>query len=167
MAKFKIILYGRMLYETLRNYYSVNSKGQISILYKYLIAIISPMQAPFDTFDIARIKSRLIAQCKWQIGQLTNVLNFLYDVTLSRIYITQSVADPVSATTFAYPAILQAFVFNEISTASLNTQARTFFDLASKSDVIVHVPDTVNIPDITATLEQIKLQGIAYQIEII
>ena len=167
MAKFKLISYGKMLYETLRNYYSVNSNGQMSILYRYLIAILAPLQNPFDTFNIARIKSRLIAQCKWQIGQLTNVLNFLYDATLSRIYITQSTSDPVSATTFAYPAILQAFVFNEISTASLNTQARTFADQATKSDVIVHVPNTVNIPDLTATLEQIKLQGIDYQIEII
>ena len=167
MAKFKIISYGRMLYETLRNYYSVNTAGQLSILYRYLIAIVAVMQAPFDAFDTARIKSRLIAQCKWQIGQLTNVLNFLYDSILLRIYITQSVSDPVSATTFAYPAILQAFVFNEISTASLNTQARTFLDQATKSDVIIHVPDMVNIPDLTATLEQIKLQGIAYSIEII
>jgi hypothetical protein len=167
MEKFKIILYGRMLYETLRNYYSVNYKGQMSILYKYIIAIVSPLQAPFDAFNLARIKSRLIAQCKWQMGQLTNVLNFLYDPLLTRIYIDQSVASPISATTFAYTAILQAYVFDEISTASLNTQARTFFDQATKSDVIVHVPDTVNIPDITATLEQIKIQGIPYQIEII
>src|ERR1035437_8948808 len=159
---FKSVNYGKMLYETLRNYYSVNSSGELSILYKYMACFVAPMQGPFDQMDIDRIKARLIAQCEWQIGQLTNVLNYLYDTTLKRIYIGQSTVLPVSSTTFAYTAIINSFVFNEISSAG-GLQMRVFGDKSTVTLVAINVPSSVNIPEITATINQIRLQGIPYQ----
>lgn len=162
---FRYVDIGKMEYETLRGYYSVNSSGKISVLYKYIACLLAPLQNPFNAFDTQRQIQWLVAQCAWEIGQLTNVLNFLFDPSLKRIFITQSVSDPVSAVTFAYPAITQAFVFNEISTASGNLQMRVFGEV-SRSILTINVPVSVNIPAITAIIEQIRLQGIPYRIVI-
>src|ERR1044072_3249275 len=116
MPNFKKIHYGRVLYETLRAYYSVNSSGNISQLYKYLLAIIQVMQAPFDGYDIYRTKEAIIANCKWQIGQLTNVLNYLYDNKLKRIFITQSVLTVINDPIFQYAPSNYDTVFSEAPT---------------------------------------------------
>lgn len=160
---FKNINYGRLLYEGLRNYYSVNAAGQVSILFKFLYAIVLPMQAPFDLLDSQRIVNAIVANCKWQIGQLTNVLNYLYDNTLNRIFITQSSAIVISATGFAYLAIQNISGFGGGNPVGV----RGFLDQANQSTVIINVPASTNISELTATVEQIRLQGIAYQIVII
>jgi hypothetical protein len=160
MPNFKKIHYGRVLYETLRAYYSVNSSGNISQLYKYLLAIIQVMQAPFDGYDIYRTKESIIANCKWQVGQLTNVLNYLYDPTLNRIFITQSILLPVADPTFSYPPDNFDTVFDE----DPEIFERTFTDRAASTLVIINVPTGLSVSDITATVEQIKLTGIPYQI---
>ena len=46
-------------------------------------------QPEWDSFEVWRANNKIIANCKWQIGQLTNVLNYYFDSTYSRIYITQ------------------------------------------------------------------------------
>lgn len=160
MPNFRKILYGRLLYETLRSYYSVNSTGNLSILYKYLLAIVQVMQATFDGYDAYRTKEAIIAACKWQIGQLTNVLNYLYDNTLNRIFITQSAIADVADPTFAYPPVNFDTVFAE----NPEVFERIFTDRVSTTLVTINVPVGVNVSDLTATVEQIKLTGIVYQI---
>jgi hypothetical protein len=118
------------------------------------------MQAPFDGYETYRTKEAIIANCKWQIGQLTNVLNFLYDSSLSRIFITQSAIADIDDPTFAYAPYNFDDVFSE---APLKFE-RTFNDRVATTLVTINVPVGVNISDLTATLEQIKLTGIPYQI---
>lgn len=162
MADFKNINYGRMLYEAMRNYFSVNTSGELSWLFKFCAAIVQPLQAPFDAYATARAKSHIIAQCRWQMGQLKNTLNYIYDSTLSRIYITQSVITVISDPEFAYTPVNFDGVFEE-TPAVINE--RTFNDRASTSAVIIHIPASIDLDDITATIEQIRVQGIPYQIE--
>lgn len=149
-----------MLYEALRNYFSLNTHGEISILYKYCAALIFPLQAPFDAYDIQRRIYEIIANCKWQIGQLTNVLNYLFDPILNRIFLTQSTTISVSAPEFEYTTLLQ---MQEFDTPAL-VQTREFNDRLAGTSVIINVPIGTDIPAITATIEQIKIDGIPYQI---
>lgn len=160
---FKNIDYSRQLFESLRSYYSVNSAGAISILYKILICFLQPLQPAFDAYDLFRAKEALIAQCEWQIGQLTNVLNFLYDTLLSRIFITQSEVSVISDPKFEYDAIHWDQSFNDPDTVF----ERPFNDRASTSLVTINVPQGVDFADLTATIEQIRLKGFAYKIVII
>lgn len=157
---FRDIDYGKSLYEALRNYFSVNTSGRISILYQYCACFLQPMQAPFDAYDAARIINALVASCRWQIGQLTNVLNFLFDPLLKRITITQSKTTVLSAVNFEYPAILQVRGFDEAAIA----QGRSFTDNSSTSKVTFNVPASVSLSNITAIIEQIRIQGIPYVI---
>jgi hypothetical protein len=157
---FRNINYGRMLYESLRNYYSLNSSEQITILYKLCAAILSPLQPAFDDYVKFRTKEALIASCKWQIAQLTNVLNYLYDTALSRIYITQGVLMVVSDVTFAYLPINNDGTF----AMAPNVQEHEFGDRSSQTLVTINIPSGVNLSDITATIEQIRMQGIPYKI---
>lgn len=160
MAVFKNINYGRSLYDGLRAYFSVNTAGQLSIMYRLLFCIVQPMQAPFDLLNSQRAVNKIVANCKWQIGQLTNVLNYLFDPYLSRIYITQSISNIVSATTFEYPAIQNISDFD----GGNPVFARGFFDRSAQTLVTINVPAGTNIGSITAIIEQIRIQGIAYQI---
>lgn len=160
-TKFRNINYGRMLYETLRSYFSVNKQNKINELYKYCACLIQPLIAPFDLYAQERIINGLIANCYWQIGQLTNVLNYLYDSVENSIFITQGFQNQVNATGFAYLAIINAEGFGGTA-----IQMRGFFDRGDQADVIINVPNTVNIGQITATINQIILQGIPYQINI-
>ena len=157
---FRNINYSRQLYEALRNYFSVNNQGQVSMLYKILLCYLQILQGPFDTYNTFRVKEALIAQCKWQIGQLTNVLNMLYDALLKRIFITQSVGTTLQATGFAYAPLIQAQGFD----APAQVQGRGFFDSANETLVSINVPAGTDLVDLTATIEQIRVEGIDYQI---
>lgn len=159
--KFRSIDYGKMLLETLRSYYSVNALGKVNNFYKYMACLIQPLIPVFNDYATQRTLNGLIANCYWQIGQATNVLNYLYDNIEKRIFITQSSQNPVSATTFGYTATLQAGIFGEFP-----AQMRTFDDKADQNIVTIHIPNTVNVGEITATINQLILQGIAYQIVI-
>lgn len=161
MADFKNINYGKMLYESLRNYFSVNYQGEITWLYKFCAACIQPLQAPFDAYAIARAKNHIIAQCRWQIGQLTNTLNHLYDATLARIYITQSALTSISDPEFAYAPTHFDATFGD----AVLIDERTFTDRAGTTLVTIHVPVSVDLSDLIATVEQIRVQGIPYLIE--
>lgn len=160
--RFRVISYPKMLLETLRAYYSVNSEGKVNNFYKYMACLIQPLIAVFDNYSAQRIISGLIANCYWQIGQATNVLNYLYDNVENRIFITQSSQNPISATTFGFTATLQAGIFGEFP-----AQLRTFNDKADQNVVTINIPNTVNVGEITATINQLILQGIAYEIVII
>lgn len=159
---FKNINYSRQLYESLRHYFSVNGQTrQMTVLYKILLCFLQVLQAPFDAYDTFRIKEVLIAQCKWQIGQLTNVLNYLYDTALNRIFITQNSITLIADPTFDYPAIHFDSDFN----AAPKIFERTFNDRVSQTIVTINVPAGTDIADLTATVEQIRLKGIPYQIK--
>lgn len=160
MAGFRNIDYSKMLYETLRNYFSVNAAGEMSILYRFMSAIVAPFQAPFDDYQVFRTKEALIASCKWQIGQLTNVLNYLYDATLKRIFISQATITIIADPMFQYSPVHFDSDFG-------NPPAQfehEFGDRAAGTAVVINVPAGVNQSDLVATIEQIRMEGIPYTI---
>lgn len=150
-----------MLYETLRAYFSVNSDGYVNNLYKYCACLVQPLIAPWDVFETQRIENGLIANTKWQMGQLTNVLNYLYDDVNNSIFITQITIEVPSVTGFEYPAIQQVGDFGELA-----VQVRGFNDRSAQTPVIINVPDYVNTAQIIATINQIIIQGIVYELNI-
>lgn len=150
----------KMLYETLRAYYSVNSAGKVNWLYKYCACLIQPLIAPLQQYETQRIVNGLIANSKFQIGQLTNVLNYLYDSTLNRIFITQGFYDQTVARNFNEAPILFARNFGETPIAF----ARNFGDTPRYVGVIIHVPASANLSQLTATVAQMALEGLQYQI---
>ena len=152
MLQFRKIDYSKMLYESLRAYFSVNSSGQLSILYKFLFSCLYPLQPAFNNYDTFRIKKKIIAGCKWQIGQLTNVLNYFFDPDLSRIYITQSTITTLSAPVFEETTAVFAPVFSGLS---------------ARSNVTFWVPSSVNMSELISVIEQIKINGIPYQIQLL
>lgn len=160
---FKNINYGRLLYETLRSYFSINPvTNKITGLYKYLAAIIQPMQPAFDTYVAFRNRQAIIANCKWQIGQLTNVLNYLFDNNLKRIYITQSSSTIISDPTFHYPPKH----FDDTFTWSSTIYERRFGDKLAGTLVTINIPAAVDEADLEAVVEQIRIEGIPYKINI-
>ena len=157
---FRAILYGKMLYETLRAYFAVNASGDLSILYKFCYSCLYILQPAFDSYDTFRIKKQIIASCKWQIGQLTNVLNYFYDNLLNRIYITQSAVSEITAPTFSYTTALFAPNFDGTTTVFVPE----FSGQSSRTNVTIMVPSTVDLVDLKATVEQIKINGVPYSI---
>ena len=159
-TNFRTINYGKALYETLRGYFSINAAGELSILYSFCAALVALFQTPFNNYAAFRQQQALIANCKWQIGQLTNVLNMLFDPINKSIFITQSVILSISDPTFAYPPVNQDDTFGYPSTA----QERKFTDKAAETLVTFNIPNTVSVTAITAVINQICLLGIPYNI---
>lgn len=149
-----------MLYETLTGFYSINSAGQVSWLYKFCAACLSILQVPFNNFVVFRTKEYIIANCKFTIGQLTNVLNYLYDPVQNRISITQSTVGAVFFWKFAYPPSLFLSDFGSAPLAFLET----FGSRVAVSAVTINVPPGIDLIDLTATVAQIAISGIPYQI---
>lgn len=177
-----------MLYETLGEYFSINSSGTLSILYRYCASLIYPIQKEFDSFETWRTKQKIIAMCKWQKGQLTNVLNYLYPSTVSP-YIPFS--DPVSgiyvtevSTTYDYFSIAEAGKITEspapdytgyASMAKYGTSAYSpasdYTSFVTKVDnqfiyigyVTFHVPSDVDQDELKETIDQINI-GVNYNI---
>lgn len=161
MSQFRSIDYGKMLYEALRSYFSVNSNGEISILFKFIYGCIFPIQKKFDEYVDFRNKKQIIANCKWQIGQLTNVLNYFFDSTLKRIYITQSNANQIVDVTFEYNAINFDLDFSQ----NAEIYEPIFGGQALKTSVIIMVPSGIDLNLITSVVEQVKMNGIPYTIQ--
>lgn len=159
-VRYRKLEIGKMLYETLRAYYSVNSAGQLSWLYKYCAAILQPLVAPLAEYEIQRVYDGLIANSKFQIGQLTNVLNYLYDQPLNRIFITQGFYSQTVDRNFNEPAILFARNFDETAIAF----ARNFGEMGKFEQAVIHVPASDNVSALTATVAQMALEGLSYLI---
>jgi hypothetical protein len=157
---FRNINFPVMLYETLTGFFSINLSGQASWLYKFCAACLSVLQPSFNAFQAFRTKEYIIANCKFQIGQLTNVLNYLYDPVQKRIYITQSTVGAVYFWKFAYPPSLFLSDFNSAPEAFLET----FGSRVAVSTVSINVPAGIDLVDLTATVAQIAITGIPYQI---
>ena len=164
--QFKNVYYPSLLHENLRDYSSVNKAGQLSYLYKFLLCVLMPLQNAFDSYDIYRKKMFLISICKWQIGQLTNVLNYLYDSINNSIYITQSSIDKVFVPVFAETTHVFATVFAETTTVF----APTFSDIAKIHPMKIMVPsytftNTSQLSDLVASCEMIRPLGLKYEID--
>lgn len=149
-----------VLYECLRAYYSVNSQGKVNSLYKLEAACIQPLQAPWANYEVQRANNGLIAASKFQIGNLTNVLNYLYDNLLNRIFIAQGIYDQTVARTFSEPAIAFGSEFGETAIIF----AREFGDAVKFVNAVIHVPVSDNLSQITATVAQMAIDGISYTI---
>lgn len=161
-TNFKNINYGKMLYEGLRNYFSVNAQGNISYLFKFLAACIQPLQVPFDEFVIFRTREAIIANCKWQMGQLTNTLNYLFDPVFNSIYITQSVLTIISDPMFQYAPVN----FDSDFGTSPEIFERRFSDKSAQTNVIINLPVALEPrqSEITAVINQINVSGVLYTI---
>ena len=163
MLQFRVVNYGKMLYESLRAYFSINSSGNLSQLYLFLLACLYPLQPAFDDYDTFRIKKQIIANCKWQIGQLTNVLNYFFDPVSKRITITQSVLASVDDPVFMETPINFDPEYPETTTIF----EPIFRGLYNRTNVTFNVPSTVDQSELISIIEQIKINGINYSIHTI
>jgi hypothetical protein len=166
MNKFRSISFPTILHESLRDYFSINKAGKLSFLYKFLICILWPLKLAWDNFETYRQKIYLISICGWKLGQLTNVLNYLYDSSNNSIYITQSVIEMVFDPTFTGTTINFDPTFAGITTVF----EATFSDSASIIPVIIHIPsslfnDAGKKSDLVATIEKIRILGLKYEIQ--
>jgi len=166
MAVFKTIHYGSTNYEGMRNFMAINKAGFLSILYRYTLALVYPLQVPFNDFHTWREAKKIIAQCKWTIGQVTNVLNYFFDASLARIYITQTRIDNLFAPVIAYESTTYAPTIAEESTA----YAPCIQDVSTVLAIVaIHVPsdiytDAIILAQLVSVVEQIKITGFTYQI---
>jgi hypothetical protein len=166
MAVFKNIVHTEMLKETMR-WFATNKDGNPSKLYKYLFAVVFVLQTFFQSFSAWRDEKFIIANCKWQMGQLTNVLNYFFDPINKTIYIDQAIIlnifDPVITGN-------QAVNFDPVITGNESTLYEPdFYSTVYITGVIVHVPnaiyiDSIQMSALTAVLEQIKITGLSYTI---
>ena len=167
MSLFRKIDYSKMLLESLRNYFSVNKAGNLSILYRVCLAILYPLQLAWNDLETYRAKIWLISQCKWQLGQLQNVLRILYDNT-NTLYITQAVTGYIFAPTFANESNIYEPTFASESTI----YEKAFNDLSLRQEVIFNIPsalasNTALYNDFISTIEKIRLLGINYSINVL
>ena len=162
MSQFKNIYYPDLLHDSLRDYFSVNKAGNLSYLYRFILCVLWPLQTAWDSFNAYRLKTWLISQCKWQIGQLTNVLNYLYDSVSNSIYITQ-----VSLSSDFVPVIAETTtVFAPVIAETTTVFVIPILD-TSTLPVVINIPsslgsDTVKYQDMISTLNKIKPLGITY-----
>jgi hypothetical protein len=165
--RFKDIQYHEMLLQTLGAYLSVNSSGKLSILYKNIYACLKPLQSWFNDFSTWRNTERIIADCRWEIGQLTNVLNYLFDTTLKRIFISQRQYALIFSPTLDY----ESLDFDPSMTTESAIYEPNINDIYTvNSQVVVNLPsdlynDNYKQSEIISVVEQIKIDGIHYVIE--
>ncbi len=167
----KAINYALMLFETLRNYFSVNIRGGLSILYRYIYSCIQVLQPQWDNYDTFRKNKRTIAYCKWQRGQLQNTLNALFDAIENRITVTQCNIllqygyqfDDVLPT---YPPLqIWGYQFDDtITPPAYQLFAGRFDDVIYNNPILIGVPDDSFYNDIRNTCNQIVISGIKYKI---
>ena len=167
MSNFHSIDYSKMIYSGLRDYFAVNKKGKLSFMYIFLMCVCYPLQQIWNNFEVYRKKTWLISQTKWQVGQLTNLLNYLYDPTNS-ISIDQAASNQVYATNINYDPIIWASVITDSGHDPVYLPL--IGDNPQLSGVIIHIPAALNnnvslFYDFLATLEKIRPLGIFYTIQ--
>lgn len=160
LTRYRSLQIPMMLYETLRAYYSVNSSGKVNWLFKFCACLVQPLIAPITNFEQQRTLIGLIANSPFQIGQTTNVLNYLYDNVLNRIFITQGYYNQVVDTTFAYAPIN----WDDVFANPPEIFEREFDDPLQYIGAVIHVPSSVNLGQLTATVAQMAIQGVLYTI---
>lgn len=150
-----------LLYETLSGFLSLNKALDVSWLYKFCAACVVLFNVSLTDFYAFRNKEYLIANCKWQVGQLQNVLNFLYDSVQNRIVVTQSIAHPEFLMEFGYAP--QQFLTEFDDDPPLEFW-REFQDGTTTSIVTISIPADADLIDLTATVAQIAMEGVPYKI---
>lgn len=162
-SNFRNINFTALLYETLTGSLSINAAFTPTWFYKFCAACLAIFIQPFAAFNIFRQKEWLIANCKWQVGQLTNVLNYLYDPIQKRINISQSIALPEFLMQFPYPP--EEFL-SDFDSAPLNFWT-TFGNGPATTTVSINVPNdpAIDLTDLTATVAQINIEGPKYTIQ--
>lgn len=158
---FKSITIYKILYESVRSYFAVNAKGALSELYKFCLCCVYPLQLPFNNFDTWRQREILIANCKWQYGQLAYVLNKLYNTTLITIGLS-------SGSSIFAPNIEDGG--STLFAPNIEDGGSTLFapnigESVATGAVIINVPTTIvnsSQAQLTADLNQIVLPGISY-----
>ena len=157
--RFRHVDFPVCLYESLRTYYSVNSQGKVNWLYKLCAANIQPMQCYWTTYEQLRATNGLIAGGKFQIGNLTNILNYLYDNVLNRIFITQGFYEQTVAREFG-----SAIAFGRQFGETPILFAREFGDAILFVGAVIHIPTSANLSQVTATVAQMAIRGVSYTI---
>lgn len=171
MPTFKNINYPYQLIDTLRSYFAINSEGNLSILYKICLSVIYPFQGAFDDYDLFRRKMLLIANCKWQIGQVENLLNYLFDPTYNRIAILQNtgVTQKFVRNFDLLPIITPVYARNFDLMPVISAQYMPNFDsiFINTNQVQIRVPfystDTI-LSEIIAVINMIRLKGTTYKL---
>ena len=172
MSLYKNIDYSKLTFETLRNYMSLNNSGTLSILYKFVLACIWPMQLIWNDFETWRIRKQLIANCKWQFGQAQNVLNYIFG-TGTDIYFTQVNNDILWTITNdydylpdsdpLYDAAKDIFLeTNDIESTYFASDNSDIFTILST--VTVNAPLSVDENELRNIVDQIIIDGITYNI---
>ena len=163
MSVFRKIDFSQLLKESLRNFFTVNKAGKLSIMYRFCLAVIYPLQLAWNDFEAYRQKTWLISQCKWQLGQLSNVLNMLYDPINKSIYLTQAEAGAIFAPTIDYNSSIFAPVISDSSAIF----APTIDNISNIKETVINIPNTITgdqRSDLIATIEKIRLLGLKYSI---
>lgn len=158
--RFRSINVGLMLYSILRAYYSVDSSGNVNWFYKLLAAMVQPLVSTLATYEAQRAVNGLIAGSKFQVGQLANVLNYLYDNILNRIFITQGYYNQITDVVFGESPTH----FDDVFANNPTVFEIVFGDPVSIVGAVIHVPADTNVSQITATVAQMALEGINYTI---
>jgi hypothetical protein len=161
MTQFRNIQYSRMLIDTLSSDLSFNSDGSLTWFYKYCACCLQPLVAPFAAFVTFRNTEALIAQCAYQIGQLTNVLNYLFDPVNNTITISRAVSNQPAIDDWAYPAKSQ---LTAGWTDPAKLQTRGFTDAVNTTGTLITIPPYVDQSALVAVVEQIRLEGLTYSI---
>jgi len=160
----KAINYSYLLFDTLREYFSVRSDGTISWLYKFCLACLYPLQSKFNTYDTFRIERTYVAYCNYTKGQLTNLLNKLFPSTTTDLFsITQRTSKQVfmagidTGTNIGYTTTYSKG-YTEVTTTYLYG-----FPYIGYTDAIINVPSDIYdniLSAVEAIVNQIKLTGL-------
>ncbi len=171
---FKGITIYKILYESMRSYFAVNAKGALSELYKFCLCCVYPLQLPFNNFDTWRQREILIANCKWQYGQLAYVLNKLYNTTLITIGLSSgsSIFAPniedggsIYCASNIEDGDNELLQLNDGSWISINNYVPNIGESIATGAIVINVPTAIvnnSKAQLTADLNQIVLPGISY-----
>jgi hypothetical protein len=180
---FKSINYSKMLLETLRGF-SINKSGNLSVIYKICISCLYPFQVIWDIFDNqnpelsdmfnSRRILKLIAACEWQIGNVENLLNYLFDPVYKRINIAQTLDVTAKwANNFDdSPGLENLYVNNFDDSPALDEQYFLNFNSVSilQSIAYINIPFDDTDPRYTAldsVVNMIRLKGTKYELNTI
>ena len=162
MAIFKKISVGKTTFETLRNYFSVNAQNTLSFLYRYVMSCLYPLQVSWYNYENYRNYALILANTKWQISNLTNVLNYLFDPTNS-ITITQASYLNVYAPDFDQKSSVYAYEFDDtLTTGQTQLFCEEFDDNILVNGVVINTPSSDISKNVKTFADQVVITGLSY-----
>jgi len=155
----------------MRNSFAINKAGELSIMYKFCLSCVYPLQTAFDSFETWRQRQLIIANCNYTIGQLKNVLNYLFDNTnfvapdWGRITISQAQFNYIYAPTIDDESGTDAPTITDES----GTFAPTIDSDPNQKNVMFNIPSDLSgsLADILATIDQIKIDSLIYSYQLV